>query len=59
MPGMFVDWCSLSHPEAAHRVMHGGENFHGLFARIIAYEFFVDFEDAFELAIEDFARECA
>ena len=32
--------------------MHAGENLHGLFAWIDAAEFFVDFEDAFELAIE-------
>ncbi len=35
--------------------MHAGENLHGLFAGIDAAEFFVDFEDAFELAVESFA----
>ena len=45
------------HPHAAHRVMHGGENFHGFVPRIDAEEFFVDFENAFELAVERFARD--
>src|SRR4029077_4459633 len=40
-------------PQAAHRVVHGGEDFHGLFARVYAYELFVNFENAFELFVED------
>ena len=37
-------------PEAAHGVVHAGEDLHGDVAGVVAYEFLVDFEDAFELA---------
>src|SRR5262249_49591914 len=43
------------HPHATHGVVHPRENLHGLDAGIDAAEFFVDFEDAFELAVEGFA----
>jgi hypothetical protein len=39
-------------PEAAHGVVHAGEDLHGHVARIVADELLVDFENAFELAIE-------
>ena len=42
-------------PEAAHGVVHAGEDLHGDVARIVADEFLVDFEDAFELAVEGLA----
>src|SRR5579863_807895 len=42
-------------PDAAHGVVHTGENFHGLFARVDAAEFFVDFENAFKFAVEGLA----
>ena len=42
-------------PEAAHGVVHAGEDLHGHFAGIVADELLVDFEDAFELAIQRFA----
>src|SRR5579859_1767636 len=37
--------------------MHRGKNFHWLFARIGADKFLVNLEDAFEFAIEHFARQ--
>ena len=39
--------------------MHARENFHRLFARVHAEEFFVDFQNAFELTVERFARNMA
>ncbi len=40
-------------PEAAHGVVHAGEDLHGRdFAGIVADELLVDFENAFELAVE-------
>ena len=42
-------------PHAAHGVVHAGEDLHGDVAGIVADEFFVDFKDAFELAVEGFA----
>ena len=42
-------------PEAAHGVVHAGEDLHGHVAGVVADEFLVDFEDAFELAVEGFA----
>ena len=42
-------------PEAAHGVVHAGENLHGHVARIVADKLLVDFEDAFELAVESLA----
>src|SRR5713226_595109 len=42
-------------PEAAHGVVHAGENLHGRVARIVADKLLVDFEDAFQLAVESFA----
>src|SRR5450631_1819110 len=39
-------------PEAAHGVVHAGENLHGRDARIVADKLLVDFEDAFQLAVE-------
>ena len=42
-------------PEAAHGVVHAGEDLHGHFARIVADELLVDFENAFELAVERLA----
>ncbi len=44
-------------PDAAHGVVHGGKNLHGLFSRIDAEKLFVDFEDAFELAVQSFSRD--
>ena len=41
------------YPDAAHSVVHAGENFHGFNAGIDAAEFFVDFENAFELTVEN------
>ena len=38
-------------PEAAHGVVHAGEDLHGDFAGVVADELFVDFEDAFELVV--------
>ena len=35
--------------------MHAGENLHGHFARIIAHKLFIDFQNAFQLAIENLA----
>ncbi len=32
--------------------MHAGEDLHGDFARVVADELLVDFEDAFELAVQ-------
>ena len=40
------------HPQPAHGVVHAGEDLHGHIARIVAHELLVDFEDAFELAVE-------
>jgi hypothetical protein len=42
-------------PEAAHGVVHAGEDLHGDFAGVVADELLVDFEDAFELAVERLA----
>src|SRR5712692_1019088 len=42
-------------PKAAHGVVHAGENLHGRVARIVADKLLVDFEDAFQLAVESFA----
>ena len=42
-------------PEAAHGVVHAGEDLHGNFARVVADELLVDFENAFELAVESLA----
>ena len=39
-------------PEAAHGVVHAGEDLHGDFAGVVADELLVDFEDAFELALQ-------
>ncbi len=38
-------------PEAAHGVVHAGEDLHGDFAGVVADELLVDFEDAFELVL--------
>ncbi|MCU1226923.1 MAG: hypothetical protein JWQ42_5016 [Edaphobacter sp.] len=38
-------------PEAAHGVVHAGEDLHGDLARVVAYELLVDLEDAFELVL--------
>ncbi len=35
------------HPEAAHGVVHAGEDLHGNFAGVVANELLVDLEDAF------------
>src|SRR5713226_6719984 len=43
------------HPQAAHGVVHAGEDFHGHVARIVAHKLFVNFEDAFQLAIKHLA----
>src|SRR4051794_588167 len=50
-----VGHLAVVYPQAAHGVVHAGEDLHGHFARIVADEFFVDFEDAFELAVERLA----
>ena len=42
-------------PQAAHGVVHRGKNFHGFNVRVDADEFLVNFEDAFEFALENFA----
>ncbi len=42
-------------PQAAHGVVHAGEDLHGHIARVVADELLVDFENAFELAIEGLA----
>ncbi len=39
------------YPEAAHGVVHAGEDLHGDFAGVVADELLVDFEDAFELVL--------
>ena len=39
-------------PEAAHGVVHAGEDLHGDFAGVVAYELLVDFEDAFKFAVQ-------
>src|SRR5580704_1084168 len=44
------------YPNSAHGVMHARKNHHRFFAWIDTAEFFVDFEDAFEFAVENFAR---
>ena len=41
-------------PQAAHRVMHARENLHRHFTRIVADKLFVNFKNAFELAIQRF-----
>ena len=46
-------------PQAAHGVMHAGENLHRPVARIVADELLVNFENAFELAIERRRGRCA
>src|SRR6266446_1609307 len=43
------------HPEAAHGVVHAGEDLHRCVARIVADELLVNFEDAFQLAVESLA----
>ena len=43
------------HPQAAHGVVHAGENLHGHVARIVADKLLVDFENAFELLVENLA----
>ena len=43
------------HPQAAHGVVHAGENLHGRVAGIVAHELLVNFQNAFELAIENLA----
>ena len=40
------------HPQAAHGVVHAGEDLHGRVARIVADKLFVDLENALQLAIE-------
>ena len=40
------------HPQAAHGVVHAGEDLHGRVTGIVADELLVDFENALELAIE-------
>src|SRR6185312_14159427 len=40
------------HPQAAHGVVHPGENLHRSLARVVAEELFVDLQDSFELAVE-------
>src|SRR5690242_177447 len=47
------------HPHAAHGVVHAGENLHRLFARVHAEKLFVDFQNAFEFAVEGLARDVA
>ena len=42
-------------PEAAHGVVHAGEDLHRHFARIVADKLLVDFQNAFELAVQRFA----
>src|ERR1700730_3927410 len=42
-------------PDAAHGVMHRRKNLHWFLARINAEKLFVNFENAFELAVERFA----
>ena len=39
------------HPQAAHGVMHSGEDLHGHVARVVADELFVDLQNAFELPV--------
>src|SRR5208337_2396193 len=39
-------------PETAHGVVHARENLHGNFARIVADKLLVDFQDAFQFAVE-------
>ena len=46
--GLFV-----IHPEPAHGVVHAGKDFHRRGAWIIAHELLVDFQDAFQLAVEN------
>src|SRR5258706_12129821 len=43
------------HPQASHGVVHAREDFHRDVARIVADEFLVDLENAFELSIKNFA----
>ena len=45
------------YPHAAHGVVHGGKNLHGFYARIDAQKLFVNFQDAFEFAIQRLARD--
>ncbi|MMZ64519.1 hypothetical protein D1872_268570 [compost metagenome] len=42
----------IIHPHAAHGIMDRRENFHRNFARIVAHEFFIDFNDAAELHVQ-------
>src|SRR5580658_12105 len=42
-------------PHSAHGVVHAGENLHGRDTRIVADKFFVNFENAFQLAVENLA----
>ena len=44
-------------PEAAHRVVHGGEDAHRVLVRVLADELLVDLEDAGELLAEHLARQ--
>src|SRR5579871_5230297 len=39
-------------PEAAHGVVHAGEDLHGDFAGVVAYELLVDFEYAFKFTVQ-------
>ena len=39
-------------PEAAHGVVHAGEDFHGHVAGIVANELLVNLQDAFQFAVE-------
>src|SRR6266404_4431781 len=43
------------HPQASHGVVHAREDFHRDVARIVADEFLVDLENAFELSIKNLA----
>ena len=43
------------HPQAAHGVVHAGEDFHGHVARIVADKLLVNFQNAFEFAIKHLA----
>src|SRR5215813_4368293 len=40
------------HPEAAHGVVHAGKDLHRNFTRIVADKLLVDFQNAFELAVQ-------
>src|SRR4029077_17929879 len=43
------------YPQAAHGVVHAGKNLHGCIARIVADKLLINFEDAFQLAVESLA----